>query len=206
MKLPGSYFLQDIHQVAISLLGDLFVRLLPSGKKLSGRIVEVEVYKEIGDPASHSFKGYSKRNAVMFGPPGRLYVYFTYGMHYCCNIVCGPEHSGNAILIRALEPIEGIEDMVKNRFGEHYQKRKHFQNLTNGPAKLCKALCIDSQQNGWNLDQDMIWIEHRENLPPKDIGCSSRIGISLAKDLPWRYFIKTNPWVTKTGKGIRYFD
>ncbi|MEA2077581.1 MAG: DNA-3-methyladenine glycosylase [Candidatus Marinimicrobia bacterium] len=204
--LSRSFYLKDIHILATRLLGCLFVREFEEGKRISGKIVELEVYTQKGDPSSHSFNGKTKRNEVMFEQAGHLYVYFTYGIHYCCNIVCGPEGQGDAILIRALEPVQGIEDMMNNRYGLITHDNKKVLNLTNGPAKLCQALKIRKEENNIDLCGQNIWIEKGEEVPGSLIGCSTRIGINQEKDLPWRYFIKNNSCVSKPGKGIKYFD
>ncbi|MCD6446841.1 MAG: DNA-3-methyladenine glycosylase, partial [Candidatus Marinimicrobia bacterium] len=116
--LSRSFYKQNLHALATRLLGSLFVRVLDDGRRLSARIVEVEAYAQKDDPSAHSYNGQTSRNEVMFGAPGHLYVYFTYGMHFCCNVVAGEIGQGNAVLIRALEPIEGIEDMLVHRYGD----------------------------------------------------------------------------------------
>lgn len=205
-KFNRRFYLNDIEDMAKALLGSLLVRKTDSGTRISGKIVELEIYTQKDDPSSHSYNGKTLRNAVMFGPPGYLYVYFTYGMHYCCNIVCGPEGCGDAILIRALEPVEGTEVMMQRRFGSvEISGSKRFQ-LTNGPAKLCRALDIDRAMNGADLCGDDIWIEQGETIQNERIGRSTRIGISQAKDHYKRYFIKENPWVSKAGRGIDYLE
>lgn len=190
MKIKASFFLNDIHACARSLLGSILVRQLPSGNQLKGRIVEVEVYTQENDPAAHSYKGRNKRNTVMFGPPGHLYVYFTYGMHFCCNIVCGPEGRGDAILIRAVVPLEGIEDMMRHRYGSPVHDKKKIANIANGPAKLCKAFSITTDDNGTDLMGDDIWLETGPDLSADRIASTSRIGISRGKEHLWRYYIK----------------
>ncbi len=126
----------------------------------------------------------------MFGPPGHLYVYFTYGMHYCCNIVVGPEKYGAAVLIRALEPLEGEEIMQTRR-------ARTGLELTNGPAKLCQALGITKELNGHDLRTSPLRLFAKPQLAPKDIIQTTRIGISQAKDVPWRFYIRDNPYVSK---------
>jgi DNA-3-methyladenine glycosylase len=205
-KFNRDFYRQDIKDLAKALLGSTLVRLLNSGEKLSGKIVEVEIYTQKDDPSSHSYKGKTSRNAVMFGPPGHLYVYFTYGMHFCSNIVCGPEGRGDAILIRALEPQNGIDIMIKQRFDANDKEKIPYRNLTNGPAKLCRAFGIDMTMNGADLCGEEVWIEQGEGLEEEKIGISTRIGITRAKDQFKRYYIKGNPWVSKTGKGIKHRD
>ena len=127
----------------------------------------------------------------MFGPPGRLYVYFTYGMHYCMNIVTGPEGEGSAVLIRAMEPLDGWELLRKNR------PNLPDVDLTNGPAKLCQALRIDKRWNGHNLKEPPLCLIARPALSDSAIVQTKRVGISQAKDVPWRFYIKGNPYVSK---------
>lgn len=174
-------------EVAPKLLGSLVVREI-DGQELVGRIVETEAYDQT-DAASHSYKGRTPRTDIMFGPPGHAYVYFTYGMHYCCNVVTGQEGEGSAVLIRALEPLEGLEIMRQNRGRE--------ESLTNGPAKLCQALKIDKTLNGHNLSSSPFYLELKEQLPTNKIMQTTRIGITRNTDKPWRFYIKGNPFVSK---------
>lgn len=176
--------------VAPALLGSLLIRDV-DGQKLIGRIVETEAYDQT-DAASHSYKGRTPRTDVMFGPPGHLYVYFTYGMHYCCNIVTGPVGTGSAVLIRAVEPLEGLDIMEDNRKG------RSGRELTNGPAKLCQAYGIDKTWNGHDLRKPPLQLILGEPLPTETIVQTTRIGITRAKDVPWRFYVKDNPYVSKT--------
>lgn len=176
-------------EVAPRLLG-CYVEREIDGVQLIGKIVETEAYSQ-DDSASHSYNGETPRTAAMFGPPGNLYVYFTYGMHFCCNVVTGPVGQGDAVLIRALEPIEGVELMSLNRHG-----RKGIQ-LTNGPAKLCQALSIDRQLNGHSLYQAPLGLMLKPEMDVESIVQTTRIGISKAKDAPWRFYIRGNPYVSK---------
>ncbi|HVX24640.1 MAG TPA: DNA-3-methyladenine glycosylase [Candidatus Saccharimonadales bacterium] len=176
--------------VAPRLLGCQLVREL-DGQRLSGRIVEVEAYDQL-DAASHSYRGRTPRTDVMFGPPGFLYVYFTYGMHYCMNVVTGPEGHGSAVLIRALEPLEGQAVMSTKRRGQTGEQ------LTNGPAKLCQALGIDRSWNGHDLRQAPFQLIIEPALPQSSVIQSTRIGISKAQDKPWRFYIANNLYVSKT--------
>lgn len=177
-------------QAARHLLGWQLVRTI-NGQKLAGMIVETEAYHQ-EDAASHSYRGRTPRVEVMFGPPGRAYVYFTYGMHYCMNVVTGPEGEGQAVLIRALAPSEGLDLMSSNRGGE-----KPEQELCNGPAKLCQALEINKNFNGHDLSREPLQL-----LPPAKkqdfaIVQTPRIGISRAIDQPWRFYISENPYVSR---------
>jgi DNA-3-methyladenine glycosylase len=127
----------------------------------------------------------------MFGPPGHLYVYFTYGMHYCCNVVTGPEGHGSAVLIRAIEPLNGVEQMVQNRQG------KQGAEVTNGPAKLCQALALDKQWNGHDLRLPPLQLALRPTLPQTYVVQTTRIGISEAKEMPWRFYIRGNQFISR---------
>jgi DNA-3-methyladenine glycosylase len=179
----------QVYDVAPLLLGCVLERQV-DGEILRGRIVEVEAYDQ-NDLASHSYRGVTERTKVMFGPAGFLYVYFTYGMHYCCNVVVGPPGHGAAVLLRALEPVEGEEFMLQNRNG------RSGIELTNGPAKLCQALLIDKNLNGQNLSQPPLKLLINEPLDTDQIIQTTRIGISQAKDVPWRFYIRGNPYVSK---------
>jgi len=153
------------------------------------KIVETEAYDQT-DIASHSYKGRTERSDVMFGPSGHLYVYFTYGMHYCCNVVVGEVGYGAAALIRAVEPMDGVDVIEKRR-------RKSGVGATNGPAKLCQALGIDRALNGHNLQQGKLRLIVQPPLPNSAITQTTRIGISQGKDAPWRFYISGNPYVSK---------
>lgn len=174
--------------VAPRLLGCELVRDL-NGQELRVRIVETEAYHE-SDAASHSYRGETPRTKVMFGPPGHMYVYFTYGMHYCCNIVCGRAGEGTGVLLRAAEPLSGQDDMAVRR-------GRGGIELTNGPAKLCQALGIDLTWNGHDLRQAPLRLEIRQAWPQTEVVQTTRIGISTAKDVPWRFYVKGNPYVSK---------
>ncbi len=176
-------------EIAPQLLGCLLVRSI-GGVQLVGRIVETEAYDQT-DAASHSYRGRTPRTDIMFGPAGHLYVYFTYGMHYCCNIVTGPEGHGAAVLIRALEPLEGLDVMEANRHG------RGGQELTNGPAKLCQAFGINKAWNGHNLSEPPLQLVLQDPLPEDQIIQTTRIGITQAKDVLWRFYISGNPYVSR---------
>jgi len=195
-KLSESFYKRNVHIVAKELLGKIFVRKI-SDKILSGKIVEVEAYDGSIDESAHSFIGKTKRNEVMFKGGGLLYVYFTYGMHFCANIVTGNENDGCAVLIRSIEPIEGIDLMAINRFNKTILTQKEKINLTNGPAKICQAFKITNNENRISLLDDEIFILNSPTIKEKDISVAKRIGIKKSVDLPWRYFIKGNPYVSK---------
>jgi DNA-3-methyladenine glycosylase len=193
-KLPRSFYLRPTLTVARDLLGKFFVRKI-RGNILVGKIVEVEAYLGEKDPASHAYRGKTKRNEVMFWEGGHLYVYFTYGMHFCSNVVTEKEGIGRAVLLRAVEPIEGIEAMKRNRKVQGSKGER--MNLTNGPAKFCQAFSIQREENGIDLLGDEIFIAHGERMPKSKIGISTRIGINIAKGKKWRFFEKGNPFVSK---------
>lgn len=191
MTGPKLHELLDLpaDQAARRLLGCELVRHY-NGQILRGRIVETEAYDQT-DAASHSYKGRTPRVDVMFGPAGHLYVYFTYGMHYCCNIVAGKEGHGSAVLIRALEPLEGQAVMSDHRRGAV------DVHLTNGPAKLCQALQIDKQFNGHDLQRPPVILDIKPALDDDLIVQTTRIGISKAVDVPWRFYVDNNRFVSK---------
>ena len=164
----------DAPDVAPALLNKLLVH-----GDCIGRIVEVEAYRE-DDPASHTFRGRTARNAVMFGPAGHMYVYFTYGMHFCANVVTGPDGVGSAVLLRAVEPLAGIELMSARRGGS--------PRLADGPAKLCQAFGIGRDHNGADLlSGDRVGLYDDGVPPPANPRIGPRIGITRAVDVPWRW-------------------
>jgi DNA-3-methyladenine glycosylase len=185
--LNKTFYELDTLKVARALIGKKLVRQI-GGLELSGMIVETEAYCGKEDSACHAHRGKTKRNSVMFGPPGHAYVYFTYGMHYLLNMVTETEGKPCAVLIRAILPIDGLEEMEARR------KRKSPE-LTNGPAKLCQALGIDKSLNGWNLTAgDELWVEDYKNISAKFITATPRIGIDYAKEQHrqalWRFVVK----------------
>jgi DNA-3-methyladenine glycosylase len=177
------------------LLGDpvdiapwLLNKVLVRGDR-AGRIVEVEAYKGSIDAASHAYRGLTPRTAVMFGPPGFLYVYFTYGMHWCANVVTGPEGQASALLLRALAPLRGLDEMRRARVAA-----RRDRDLCNGPAKLCQALGIAGAENGTDLlargrGGSGVRVLDDGTPPPKSVGQGKRIGISVAKEEPWRFWV-----------------
>lgn len=174
---------------------DAAPRLLGSTLRVgscAGVIVEVEAYRGSDDAASHARMGPTGRNAPMFGPPGVLYVYFTYGMHWCANVVTGPAGQGQAVLLRAVEPTEGRMEMRARR-----PKARRDADLTNGPAKLCAAFGIDGAHNGTSLVDGPVRVELGLPSAPAAIRRGPRIGISAAVDLPWRFWLADNPFVSR---------
>lgn len=176
-------------EVAPRLLGCTLTRFI-NNQALRVKIVETEAYHQ-SDAASHSYNGQTPRSEVMFGPAGKLYVYFTYGMHYCCNVVTGKEGEGSAVLIRAVEPLSGQTILEANRPGIN------GVNLTNGPAKLCQALLIDKTLNGHDLRRSPLILNLEPPTPASKIVTTTRIGISKAKDTLWRFYIKDSSYVSK---------
>lgn len=179
----------NAEEVAPRLLGCQLVREL-EGKTLVAKIVETEAYDQT-DVASHSYRGITPRTKVMFGVAGHLYVYFSYGMHYCCNVVAGPAGHGAAVLIRAVEPLEG-EDFMSER-----RKGLKGEQLTNGPAKLCYALNIDKTMNGHYLKEPPLKLVIKDPVPQTAIVQTTRVGISKGRELPWRFYLKGNKYVSR---------
>ncbi len=195
--LPRSFFVRPTLTVAKDLLGKIFVRRI--GRKiLSGKIVETEAYLH-SDPACHAFRGMTNRNKVMFNEGGFLYVYFIYGMHYCANIVTYKKDVGEAVLIRAVEPIDGIEIMLKKRFphGSHLKNELQLKNLTNGPAKFAQAFDLTQEHSGANLLENKIFLLEGGKISGAQIYTTTRIGITEGKEKKWRFYLKNNPWVSK---------
>lgn len=194
-------FLENPSDVAAPLLlGCTLTRTLTLNgekRKLVARIVETEAYDQ-DDPASHAFGGPSERNAAMFGPAGHLYVYVSYGMHHCCNVVCGPEGFGSGCLVRAVEPLEGVEVMRELREAGHVRKHPlKLRDLTNGPGKVCAALGIDKALYGHDLTVEPLVLDYAPLLPGETIGRSPRVGISKNADALKRFFIEENAFVSR---------
>lgn len=198
--LDVSFFDRDTSKVAQDLLGCFLVRRC-EGQDLVGRIVETEAYKQ-DDPACHAYNNYMRmqvgksihgRSALLFGAPGKVYVYLNYGIHWLFNIVTESEGTAGAVLIRALEPVIGISEMRNVRPGV-----KVTRQLTNGPGKLTKAMMIGPEFNGMQLPSEKLYIASSAEMgiDPLDIKSSVRIGISKGIDKPWRYYISGNPFVS----------
>ena len=191
-ELKRNFYNQSTLKVAKNLLGKYLV--VKKGKDLlSGKIVETEAYIGKNDPASHAYRGITPRNKIMFGKPGYAYIYLTYGMYHCLNFITEKEGFPAAVLIRALEPKEGIEIMMRNR------KTSELKNLTNGPGKLCQALGLDRSLNGGDLCSSIekkLWVENRKEKPQKIVS-TFRIGVDVGKDKKWRFYIKGNEFVSK---------
>lgn len=188
-RFPGAFFHRSARDVARDLLGCELVSDV-GGLRTSGRIVETEAYLGPEDPASHAATraGRTDRNAPMFGPGGTAYVYFIYGMHWCFNVVTGAEDDPQAVLVRALEPMEGRATMVR--------RRGDGRNLTNGPARLCQALGITGELNEHPLTRSPLRLCPGPRLPEGKVRVSGRIGIRKARDWPLRYFLAHHPQVS----------
>ena len=191
--IPRAFYLQDTRTAAQRLLGQIVTRRLPTGETLSGIIVETEAYLT-DDPACHAYRGQTPRNSAMFGPPGHAYVYFTYGLHMMLNLVCAPQGVAEAVLIRALEPVEGVELMRLNRGG-----MAETRQLTNGPGKLAQALALTRLSHN---EADVTDPAGELMILPNDSSpfatvTTTRIGITQGVDLPWRYYVAGNAFVSR---------
>jgi DNA-3-methyladenine glycosylase len=201
-KMKKGFYARDTATVAKELLGKMLVHETPEGTT-KGMIVETEAYYGELDPASHAYQGKrTRRNEVMWGPPGHAYVYFTYGMHYMLNAVTGEENEASAVLIRAIEPLEGTEIMMKrrglqlSRTPERSEKKGEKKNLTNGPGKLTQAFGIAKSENGVNITNSKLRIEQGADKGFR-IVASQRIGISQGKSEKLRFCIANNPFVSR---------
>lgn len=201
--LLQKFYARDPRIVARELLGKILVRTLSrraNGRRLAGRIVEVEVYLDEGDLAAHSAAGKTERNQVLFGPPGHAYVYFIYGMHYCLNFSCMPEGRAGSVLLRALEPTQGIEQMALARHisPERLHSISGLRLLTSGPGRLCDALGITRRKfNGEALYEPgspLTIVD--DGFPPSAIRETLRVGISKSAEMPLRYVIDGNAFVS----------
>lgn len=194
--LSRKFYSRPVLKVARDLLGKIIVKV-ESNKLLSGRIVEVEAYDGRIDQAAHSFNGMTERNEVMFREGGYFYVYFTYGVHHCCNVVTGIKNSGTAVLIRAIQPIDGIEIMAKRRFGKKKLNEKEMFNLTSGPGKICQAFGFTRENSGTDLTGNKIFLIDQKKISSSKTGISERIGITRSKELMWRFFEIGNPYLSR---------
>lgn len=188
-RLPRSFYARDALDVAPELLH----KVMRAGTR-SGRIVEVEAYRGLDDPGSHGFRGPTPRTEVMHGPPGRLYVYFTYGMHWCANVVCAPAGTCSAVLVRALAPLTGVDEMFAAR-----PAARRTTDLCSGPAKLCQALGITGQLDGTDLvgPRPVVDVCDDGASRPADVVQTTRIGLSRGGELPWRWHVAGDPNVSR---------
>jgi len=200
-KLPRSFYEQDSITVAQNLLGKYLVHVI-DGEELVGKIVEAEAYMGIEDKAAHSYNNRrTPRTEVMYGPAGHAYVFLIYGMYCCMNVVTAEVNNPQAVLIRALEPVSGLNRMSLRRYSKKYDELKKSQiiNLANGPGKLCVAMGIDMSNYGDDLCGDRLFITEGSN-EKFDVVSSRRINIDYAEEAvyyPWRFYIENNPYVSK---------
>ncbi|HET6562859.1 MAG TPA: DNA-3-methyladenine glycosylase [Marmoricola sp.] len=189
--MPGSAELlgRPSLEVAPALLGAVLRHRTPEGT-VAVRLTEVEAYAGADDPGSHAYRGRTRRNEVMFGPAGHLYVYFTYGMHHCCNVVVGQPGTASAVLLRAGKVVEGVE-LARSR-----RLRSSDRDLARGPARLCKALAIDGRHNGVDLSAGDLTLTPAEPVPPEAMASGPRVGLREAADHPWRFWLRDDPTVS----------
>ncbi|MDT8435832.1 MAG: DNA-3-methyladenine glycosylase [Gemmatimonadota bacterium] len=188
--LPLSFHARPAVALARDLLGRLLVHATPEGRA-AGRIVETEAYPGPGDPASHAAAriGRTARNDPLFGPPGTVYLHLNYGVHWCLNVVAAEPGRPEGVLVRALEPVEGIESMRSRRAGR--------PELTSGPGRLVRALGIGTDLQRHRLDRPPLWIEAGEPVPDAAVVATTRVGIRRAADRPWRWYDGRSPWVSR---------
>ena len=188
-RLPRSFYARPGTEVAPELLNKVLI-----APGVQGRIVEVEAYMGSEDPGSHAYRGPTPRTEVMFGRAGHLYVYFTYGMHWCANVVCGEEGTATAVLLRALTPIDGLDLMRERR-----PKARRDVDLTNGPAKLAAAFGLDGEHDGLDLQRNRfgVCIVDDGTAPPSEPAQGVRVGLTYGADIPWRWAVPGVPEVSR---------
>ena len=184
------FFNRPATQVACGLLGNYIIHQV-EGCELAAKIVETEAYLGAGDPAAHSARGLTNRTRVLFGPPGHAYVYLIYGMHECLNLVAEPDGQPGCVLIRALEPICGIEEMQRRR-----PRAKRLRDLASGPGKLTQAMGITREHYGADVTRGPLQVRLPKAPEAFEVQTATRIGISVSRELPLRFFIKGNPHVS----------
>lgn len=194
-RLPRRFFARPATEVAPELLGRFLARRLDDGLVLRGRIVETEAY-EPGDPASHGSRRRTAFNDTMFGPPGRLYVYFTYGNHWMANVVAGSDGEPSAVLLRGIEPLDGLDEMRRRR------GRDRITELCSGPGRLCQALGIDRELNADDLVRgDRVWLEAGTPVVPSQVARGIRVGVSVGYEREWRFWVRDDPHVSRGRPG-----
>lgn len=202
--LPLDFYLQPTLAAARALLGQLLVRRFADGAVAAGRIVETEAYT-VGDPACHAFRGRTRSNASMWGPPGRAYVHINYGLHYCLNAVTAPEGVPEAVLIRAIAVSpEETAWLWHRRFGEEVAlpaKDRDIRPLVAGPGRLARAFAIDKTFDGTDLTnaESPVHLAVGVDVPDDDVTTTTRIGITKGADLPWRFYVRSSPFVSRRG-------
>jgi DNA-3-methyladenine glycosylase len=189
-RLSRSFYERPTTEVARDLLGKLIVHKV-SGCTLAGKIVEVEAYLGLSDQAAHAARGVTKRTKVLFGPPGHAYVYFIYGMYECLNLVCEPDGVAGGVLIRAIEPLAGIEEMQRRR-----PAARRLRDLASGPGKLTIATGITREHDGRDMTRGDLQVRELAGASPPEIVTTTRIGIAVSQDLPLRFYIKDNEFVS----------
>jgi DNA-3-methyladenine glycosylase len=198
-RLPRAFFARDPLELAPRLLNKLLVREEPDGTRLAVRLVEVEAYRGAADPGSHAYRGPTPRTTTMFGPPGHLYVYFTYGMHWCANVVAGHDvGDAGAVLLRAAAPVDGVEAMWARR-----PKARAARELCAGPARLCQALGLDRDHDGADLTRGTLRVLDDDTPPPASPFVSTRIGLAPGRgdDHEWRFCVPGDPNVSRAPRG-----
>jgi DNA-3-methyladenine glycosylase len=186
--VPGSVELPRVLAGPVLEVAPLLLNAVLRHGDVAVRLTEVEAYAGPDDPGSHAYRGRTPRTAVMFGPAGHLYCYFTYGMHVCCNVVCGPEGTPSAVLIRAGEVVDGLE-LARDR-----RPRSSDRDLARGPARLCQALGIDLSRDGTDLVAGPVTLTL--GTPPAEVSTGPRVGLRQAPDRPWRYWSTGDPTVS----------
>jgi DNA-3-methyladenine glycosylase (3mg) len=200
--LPRDFYRRPTLEAARALLGQYVVRRFADGERAVGRIVETEAYL-LDDPACHAFRGQTRANGAMFGPPGRAYVHINYGLHYCLNAVMNEEGVPEAALIRAVEPVEGTERLWRNYFGappEDPEAAARDKRLGAGPGRLARALAIDKATfDGADLTDPAgaLFLAAGDPVPDADVVTATRIGITKGADSPWRWYVRGSRWVSK---------
>lgn len=190
-RLRREFYAREPEELAPQLLNKLLVH----GSRVA-RITEVEAYGgKQPDPASHTFRGLTARTTAMFGPPGHLYVYFSYGVHWCANVVCGEDGQGAAVLLRAAAPVAGIDEMRADR-----PTARKDSDLLRGPGNLCRALGITKDHYGADLVAADMGIELRDGVPPDELVAGPRVGITKAVDIPWRFYVAGEASVSRGSK------
>jgi DNA-3-methyladenine glycosylase len=200
-SLPRAFFERPCLEVAHDLVGAILVRRLPDGTRIAGRLVEVEAYLGAGvDPGSHAYRRLTPRNRVMFGPPGRLYVYRSYGIHECVNVVCEADGRAAAVLLRALEPTLGVERM---RLHRGLPAQAPLRDVARGPGRLARAMAITLAEYGASaLRGEICFRRAPEAAPPPQLVATPRIGIRAGAELPYRFVLDGSPFASQPTRRV----